>query len=88
MADKNNYRVESEWGVLSSRENKRTGEITEIRLTKTSWFGKPAKWDLRNWTEKFAGNGVVIGNDAALRKLRDMLIDICKQIDEDDDDED
>ena len=83
-----NYKIISEWGVLSSRENKRTGEMTEVRLTKTSWFCKPAKWDLRNWTDKAAGPGVVIGFDKDLFKLRDLLIDVCKQIEaEDEDDE-
>lgn len=81
---KQNYTIVSEWGVLSSRENKRTGQMTEIRLTKTSWFGKPPKWDLRNWTsDHIAGQGVVIGGDSALQKLRDLLIDICKQIEAD-----
>lgn len=85
-----NYRIISEWGTLSSRENKRTGEVTEIKLTKTSWFGKPAKWDLRNWTsDHIAGQGVVIGFDKDLFKLRDLLISVCAQIEaEDADDED
>lgn len=86
---KQNWKIMSEWGVLSSRENKRTGQTIEIRLTKTSWFGKMPKWDLRNWTsDHIAGQGVVIGGDKALFKLRDMLIDVCKQIEADDMDDD
>ena len=78
-----NWTIVSEWGTLSSRENKRTGQTITMRLTKTSWFGKAPKWDLRNWTsDEIAGQGVVIGDDDALHKLKDMLIDVCKQIDE------
>lgn len=82
------YQVVKDCGILYSRENKKTGETTDVRLTRTGWYGKASKWELRNWIGTYAGSGVVIGNDAALKKLRDMLIDICKQIDEDDDDED
>ena len=85
---KQNWKIMSEWGVLSSRENKRTGQVIEIRLTKTSWFGKMPKWDLRNWTSNIAGQGVVIGGDKALFKLRDMLNSICEQIELEDQDED
>ena len=78
-----NYVIMSEWGILSTRPNMRTGNDNEIRLTKTSWFGKKPKWDLRNWISGgIAGQGVVIGDDDELHKLRDMLIDVCKQIDE------
>ena len=59
-------------------------EVTEIKLTKTSWFGKPAKWDLRNWTDGIPKSGVVIGSDESLTKLRDLLIQICKGIAESD----
>ncbi len=78
---KQNWKIMSEWGVISSRENMRTGQTVEIRLTKTSWFGKMPKWDLRNWTsDHIAGQGVVIGGDKALFKLRDLLISVCDQI--------
>lgn len=82
-----NYRIISEWGVLSSRENKRTGVTREVKLTKTAWFGKLPKWDLRNWEGDYAGQGVVIGFDDDLFKLRDMLIDICKQIESENEDD-
>lgn len=86
---KQNWKIMSEWGVLSSKENQRTGQITEVRLTKTSWFGKMPKWDLRNWTgSQIAGQGVVIGTDRDLMKLRDLLISVCKQIEEEDEDDD
>ena len=81
MEKQKNYSIVSEWGVLSSRPDKRSGGTIEIRLTKCSWFGKPAKWDLRNWKPDEAGPGVVIGNDDDLRKLRDLLVDVCGQID-------
>ena len=87
MEDKQNYKVISEWGVLSTRENKRTGVTREVKLTKTAWFGKLPKWDLRNWEGDYAGQGVVIGFDDDLFKLRDMLIDICKQIESENDDD-
>lgn len=78
---KQNWTIVSEWGTLSERENQRTGQTISIRLTKTSWFGKNPKWDLRNWTsDQIAGQGIVIGDDDALRKLRDMLISVCEQI--------
>ena len=77
-----NYEIESEWGVLSSRKNMRTGEDIEVRLTKCSWFGRDAKWDLRNWSPGFAGQGIVIGNDEDLRRLRDLLVSVCDQIGE------
>ena len=77
-----NYNIVSEWGVLSSRTDGRTGAEIEIRLTKTSWFGKAPKWDLRSWTPTIAGQGVVIGDDDQLRKLRDMLISVCEQIEQ------
>ena len=77
---KQNYEILSEWGVLSSRPDKRSNGTIEIRLTKCSWFGKMPKWDLRNWTDDYAGPGIVIGNDDDLRKLRDMLISVCEQI--------
>ena len=76
-----NYQIVSEWGVLSSRPDQRTGNNIEIRLTQTAWFGKAPKWDLRNWTPAVAGQGVVIGDDEDLRRLRDMLISVCDQID-------
>ena len=86
---KQNWKIFGEWGVLSSRENQRTGQITEVRLTKTSWFGKLPKWDLRNWTsDHIAGQGVVIGGDKALFRLRGLLIDGCKQIELEDQDDD
>ena len=78
-----NWVIVSEWGVLSTRPNQRMGKDNEIRLTKCSWFGKKPKWDLRNWIgTEIAGQGVVIGDDDELHKLKDMLVDVCKQIDE------
>ena len=76
------WNIVSEWGILSSRPNSRTGQDIEVRLTKTSWFGKMPQWDLRNWEPNFAGQGVVIGSNDDLHKLRDMLISVCEQIDE------
>lgn len=76
-----NYNIVSEWGVLSSRETGR-GETIEVRLTKCSWFGKAPRWDLRNWTPTLAGQGIVIGEDADLFRLRDMLISVCAQVEE------
>ena len=85
MKEKNqkvNYTIVSEWGVLSSRPNQRTGENIEIRLTKTSWFGKMPKWEIRNWMPNIAGQGVIIGDNDDLYKLRDLLVSVCKQIEE------
>ena len=76
MEDKN-YKVESEHGELYSYENKTTGKTTTVKLTKTSWFGKPAKWELRTWKGDDPSSGVVIGYDENLRKLRDMLNEVC-----------
>ena len=77
---KKNFNIVSEWGVFSSRTDARTGVEIEIRLTKCSWFGKIPKWDLRSWTPTIAGQGIVIGDDTDLFRLRDMLVDVCKQI--------
>ena len=76
-----NYVIMSEWGTFSSRPNARTGQAIEIRLTKCSWFNKMPKWDLRNWESGIAGQGIVIGDNQDLYRLRDMLIDVCKQLD-------
>jgi len=35
-----NFEIASEWGVIGERYGK------EIRLTKTSWFGKKPMWEL------------------------------------------
>ena len=84
MTEDKNYVLEKEYGTIFRRTNPRTNEETEIKLTKTSWFGKPAKWDLRNWTDGIPKAGVVIGSDESLTKLRDLLIQICKGIAESD----
>ena len=80
-----NYRIVSEWGILSARPNKRTGQDIEVRLTKTSWFGRMPKWEVRNWEGDFAGQGVIIGENKDLYDLRDLLISICEQLDADPD---
>ena len=80
MKKHKNYVIVSEWGILSTRPNQRTGKDIEVRLTKTSWFGKMPKWDLRNWNGEFADQGVVIGDNDDLKRLRDMLISVCEQI--------
>ena len=83
-----NYRVEGVFGIISSRMNQKTGEVTEVKLTKTGWFGRPAKWDLRNWTGDYAGSGCVIGYDKDLFALRDLLNEVCAQIEAEDADDD
>lgn len=83
-----NYRVEGVFGIISSRTNQKTGEVTEVKLTRTGWFGRPAKWDLRNWTGNYAGSGCVIGFDKDLFRLRDLLNDVCAQLEAEDADED
>jgi len=67
-----NYEIKSEWGLIETQDNKRTGETIEIRLTKTSWFGKTPKWDIRKWSGDVAGAGIVLSDDG-LKKLRDIL---------------
>ena len=89
MAD-NNARIEKDFGTISTKINHRTAEITEVKLTKTSWFNRPAKWELRNWVGNTGKSGVVIGGIKHLKLLRDMLTDLINQIEaedaEDDDD--
>ena len=80
-----NFNIVSEWGVLSTRSNARTGKDIEVRLTKCSWFGKRPKWDLRSWSGGIAGQGVVIGDNEDLYRFRDLLVDICRQLDADPD---
>ena len=77
MTEGKNYEVESEHGILYSYENKMTGKTVTVKLTKTAWFGKPAKWELRQWKGDEPSSGVVIGFDDSLRKLRDMLNEVC-----------
>lgn len=74
-----NFEVEKYCGTIRTITN-RNKDVTEVRLTKTSWYGKPAKWDLRNWTNELACGGVVIGDDEALKRLRDLLIEVCSQL--------
>ena len=78
-----NYKVEKVYGVINSRTNPKTGETTEVKLTKTGWFGRLPKYELRNWTGDYAGSGCVIGIDRDLLKLRDLLNEICKDFDDD-----
>ena len=87
MADKN-YRLEKEFGIISNRINSRNGDVTEIKLTKMGWFGKSAKYDLRSWLNGEPRGGVVIGGEAALRRLAELLNDLCSQLDEEEADED
>lgn len=74
-----NFKLEKDYGTISTYTSK-NGDITEVRLTKTSWFGKPAKWDLRKWTNENAYGGVVIGDDETLKRLRDLLNEVCSQL--------
>lgn len=76
-----NYELKSDWGVATSKTNPVTGDVVEIRLTKMSWFGKGEKWDLRKWDKDGAKQGVVIGNDDDLRKVKDLLVSVCEQLD-------
>ena len=76
----NNFNIVSTWGTLSTSPNQRTGGEIKVLLTKTSHFGKDPMWDIRNWDGGIAGQGVIIGHDDDLRKLRDMLISVCDQI--------
>ena len=86
--ESNYSKIIKEFGTLSSKTNKKTGEITEVKLTLTSWFGRPAKWELRNWIGDTGKSGVVIGNLPQLKGLRDMLTELINQIEaEDADDE-
>ena len=83
MGDRgDNYKLEKDYGVVNSRTNPKNGEVTEVKLTRLGWFGRAPKWDLRNWTGDYAGSGVVIGTDDALIRLRALLIEVCKQLDE------
>ena len=75
-----NYRIVENYGVLEHRENKKTGEIAEVRLAKVAWFGRMPKYELRSWVSGIPKQGVVIGFDESLFKLRDMINDLCKQI--------
>lgn len=83
-----NYKVEKDYGPISNRINSRNGDVTEVKLTKMSWFGKSAKYDLRNWLNGEPRGGVVIGGESALRRLADLLADVCAQIKAEDFDDD
>ena len=89
MTEGKNYRVIKEYGVIQSRTNSRNGDVTETKLTKTSWFGKPAKWDLRQWINGEAKSGIVIGGDESLLRLKELLDKVCTEdIETDIDDDD
>lgn len=66
-----NYRIASEWGLIGTRKGS-NGQTAEIRLTKTAWFGKPPKWDLRLWEGEIAKGGVSMTDEQFL-KLRDLM---------------
>lgn len=80
MTEGKNYEVESEHGVLYSYDSKMTGKTVTVKLTKTAWFGKMPKWELRTWKGDDPSSGVVIGFDDKLIELRDMLIKVCAEI--------
>lgn len=76
----NNYEIKKDYGAISNRLNPKNGDMTEVKLTKMSWFGREAKWDLRNHTNGEPKSGVVIGGDEALKRLRDLLVKVCTEI--------
>lgn len=88
MTEDKNYQIKREYGIISNRINSRNGDVTEIKLTMMSWFGRPAKWDLRNYTNGEPKSGVVIGGNEALLRLRELLDKICNEEIEADDDDD
>ena len=88
MMDANNARIERDFCTISTKINHRTAEITEVKLTKTSWFGRPAKWELRSWVGDIGKSGVVLGGVKHLRLLRDMLTKLIDELEAEDADDD
>ena len=66
------YEIQEEIGVLSESTR---GWQKELNLV--SWNGKPAKYDLRDWSPEHEkmGKGVTLSEDEA-RKLYEILKDI------------
>ena len=66
------YEIQKEIGVLSESTRDWQKELNLI-----SWNGKPAKYDLRDWSPEHEkmGKGVTLSEDEA-RKLYEILRDI------------
>ena len=79
MTEDKNYEIKKDYGAISNRINPKNGDMTEVKLTRMSWFGREAKWDLRNYTNGEPKSGVVIGGDEAMKRLRDLLIKVCEE---------
>lgn len=62
-----NFEVKAGYGSLGKRNNG-----TEVRLTKTSWYGKAPQWDIRNWNGEYARQGVTLSDDM-MRELKSIL---------------
>jgi hypothetical protein len=65
-------KIEKIFGTLSTNKNK----VTEV--TFTSWFGKPAKFDIREWEQDHsrAGKGVTLDENEMknlLKVLKEMF---------------
>lgn len=57
----NKYEILEDMGVLGSKGS------MEIHLTKTSWFGKEASFDIRPWLDDMSrcGKGITLNDDQA-----------------------
>lgn len=61
------FEVKAGYGVLGKRSS---GD--EVRLTKTSWYGKNPVWDIRNWQDDIAKQGITL-TDEMLKNLRTII---------------
>ena len=62
-----NFEIKEVLKVLGKRNNGK-----EVRLTRISWYGKPAQYDLRNWDGDIALNGIAL-NDNMMLMLHEFL---------------
>lgn len=62
------FEIEEDLGVIGQRGN------WELHLSKVSWNGRKAKYDLRTWDEDMStpGKGITLSDDEA-QLLKDML---------------